>query len=52
MAQPSKVIVKNIGLATLNTFTLRLWYMYAANTIVKIAHKTDIISKDTLNGQL
>lgn len=27
VAQPNRVIVKNIGLATLKTFTLRCWNM-------------------------
>uniref|UniRef100_A0A182IJG9 Uncharacterized protein n=1 Tax=Anopheles atroparvus TaxID=41427 RepID=A0A182IJG9_ANOAO len=40
-AQPSSVMVRKIGLATLNTFTFRCWYMYSASTTVNPAHITE-----------
>lgn len=52
MAQPNNVIVKNIGLATLNTLTFRWRYMYPAKLNVNSAHNTEMVSNDIRNAQL
>jgi len=38
-AQPSNVMDRNIGEATLNIFNLRCWYMYATRTMVPNTQK-------------
>lgn len=52
VAHPSNVIDRNIGLATLNTFTLRCLYRYPAMLNVSVAQATDMTSNVNRKGQL
>lgn len=40
--QPTKQIMRNIGLATLKTLIFRLWNMYAAKATVKKTQNIDM----------